>query len=505
MIHDPDPPDLLKDPIKLQTRLKQKPEAFWVERGEEMALRLFHEMAAGVPAYKDFLSKNLLNPKKIQTIADFKQVPTINKDNYLRFYPREMMCWDGKLNNQNWVFSTTSGSTGEPYYFPRTSVQDDHYAVAAELYLRENFNIQDKSTLYVDAFAMGAWIGGLFTYQAIKQVADRGYRISIITPGTNKIETINAIKNLAADFDQVIIGCYPPLLKDIVDLGKEHGVDWTKINLGIVFSAEGFSEAFRDYIVSNASLDNVYTSTLNHYGTVDMGTMAHETPLSIFLRRQALDDLALFSALFKGISKQPTFAQYLPEMFYFEAVENNLLCSGYSGLPLVRYDLKDYGGIIKLDQVEKIYKEQGKGLDKELASAGIRETKWNLPFVYLYERSDFSVTFMGATIFPEEIRRALLTKSVTEYVTGKFTLEVVQDKHLDNKLMINVELKRGVEKSPAIAGLIQKIIKSVLLLENSEYANNYASYGRKLLPRIKLWPNEHNAYFDSRGKHRWIK
>ncbi len=430
-----DYPELQKDPIKLQAALKKQPESFWIERGEEMALKLFHEMAAGVPAYKDFLKKNNLNPRDIQNTEDFKRVPTLNKDNYLRFYPREMLCWDGNLKNQKWVFSTTSGSTGEPYYFPRTARQDETYAVTAELYLRENFNIQDKSTLYIDAFAMGAWIGGLFTYEAVKRVAERGYNLSIITPGTNKAEVLNAVKNLAADFDQVIIGCYPPLLKDIIDHGVEEGIDWPSFNLGIVFSAEGFSEAFRDYIISHAGLKDTYKSTLNHYGTVDMGTMAHETPLSIFLRRQALEDAALFRALFKETSKQPTFAQYLPEQFYFEEDKNNLLCTSNSGLPLARYDLKDYGGIVTAGTVKEEYLKTGKDLDKDLNKAGILDTKWNLPFVYLYERSDFSVTFMGATIYPEEIRRALLTKSITKYITGKFTLEVIQNQNAFYKLL----------------------------------------------------------------------
>src|SRR6185503_7206520 len=121
-----------------------------------------------------------------------------------------------------------------------------------------------KSTLYVDAFAMGAWIGGVFTYEAVNRVAKKGYPLSIITPGINKAEVISGIKRLGPNFDQVIIGCYPPILKDIIDLGVEEGLDWAKFNLGIVFSAEGFSEDFRDYIIQKASLANPFTSTLNH-------------------------------------------------------------------------------------------------------------------------------------------------------------------------------------------------------------------------------------------------
>jgi phenylacetate-coenzyme A ligase PaaK-like adenylate-forming protein len=48
-------------------------------------------------------------------------------------------------------------------------------------------------------------------------------------------------------------------------------VDWKKYNLRFIFSAEGFSETFRDYVAEVAGLKNAYLDTLNHYGTVDQG------------------------------------------------------------------------------------------------------------------------------------------------------------------------------------------------------------------------------------------
>jgi phenylacetate-coenzyme A ligase PaaK-like adenylate-forming protein len=83
----------ISDVTHLQKNLKIKPESYWVKRGEKMALQLFHEMAERVPAYKDFLGKNDLEHTKVKDIKDFKNVPTINKDNYLRKYPRESLCW----------------------------------------------------------------------------------------------------------------------------------------------------------------------------------------------------------------------------------------------------------------------------------------------------------------------------------------------------------------------------------------------------------------------------
>lgn len=498
-------PRHLQNVDRLQNLLKVRPERNWIRRGEQMALGLFHEMSERVPAYKDFLKKNGFDPKTVQSIKDFSSVPLIDKDNYLKKYRREELCWDGKFASEQWVISTTSGSTGQPFYFPRTDLQDEYYAVTAELYLKENFKIHEKSTLYINAFAMGAWIGGLFTYEALKIVSEKGYAISIITPGINKQEVINSVRELGHDFDQVIIGCYPPIMKDIIDLGNEQGLDWSDYNLGIVFSAEGFSEEFRDYVVKHGKLTNVYTSTLNHYGTVDLGTMSHETPLSIFTRRQANKDKKLFSSIFGDTTKQPTLTQFIPEMFYFETVNSRVICSSYSGIPLVRYDLKDNGGVINLKDLSKIYKKTGKNLDEELEKAKIQNTKWNLPFVYLYERSDFSVTFSGAQIYPEEIRRALLDNSLEPYITSKFTMFSGYDRRARNFLELNVELKRNVSASRELSKKIQKIVVGGLLKENSEYRVLYGENKSKLHPKIRFWENDHPLYFSGKGKQKWVK
>ena len=301
----------------LGLRLASEAESKWQKRGEQRALNLFHSMARRVPAYEDFLKQHNVAANDVQTIVDFRKVPAIDKDNYLRKYPLEMLCWDGEFAHSQWVVSTTSGSTGQPFYFPRQDSQDWQYATMAELYLRSNFQIHKRSTLYIVAFPMGAWIGGLFTYEALKTVAEHGgYDLSIITPGIHKQEVIKAVQQLGHKFDQVIIGAYAPFLKDILDDGRREGVEWEKYNLGFVFSAEAFSEKFRDFVLQSIGSSDALRTTLNHYGTVDLGTMAHETPESIMIRR-ALADGKQLDVLFPENYRQPTFAQYNPELFYF--------------------------------------------------------------------------------------------------------------------------------------------------------------------------------------------
>ncbi len=493
------------NPVEFHKRLQIEPETDWTRRGEKMALGLFHDMVKRVPAYKEFLRSNKFNPNTVKTINDFQKVPTTDKDNYLRKYPKNMLCWDGEFGKGDWTISTTSGSTGRPYYFPRQSSQDWQYAMMAELYLRSNFDIQNKRTLYVVAFPMGAWIGGVFTYEAVKIVAERGgYDLSVITPGINKLAVIEAVKQLADDFDQIIIGSYAPFLKDILDDGTRNGIDWKKLDVGFIFSAEAFSEDLRDYVAKEVNIHNVLLGTLNHYGTVDLGTMSHETPLSILARRTIFRDEAPLNGVLPEKYKQPTLTQYIPELFYFEEEDNNLICSAYSGIPLVRYDLKDYGGIITKIDLESKFKDNGVDLRELSDKAGITDTVWNLPFVYVYERNDFSVSYYAFVVYPDTIRRALLNNNLENRITGKFTMLIDYNKDGRQQLLVNVELKHNVENSKKLEKKVAKAVHDRLVHENSEYRETYSLKGDIVKPIIQLLEYENQEYFAPGTKQKWV-
>lgn len=492
------------DPVVLASLLVRVPEAEWIERGYRSTLNQAIAMSTSVPAYKIMLQEAGLNLLDVGTkaLSDF---PVIDKDSYLRRFKRAQLLWRGSLEGHSWVISTTSGSTGEPFYFPRTSVQDNQYALSAELYLRNNFKINELSTLYIVAFPMGAWIGGVFTYEAIRRAGERGnYNLSIITPGINKTEVINAVKNLGRDYDQVIIGSYAPFLKDIIDDGVRAGLNWKDYNLGLVFSAEGFNEEFRDYVCAKTGIDDPLTRTLNHYGTVDLGTMAHETPVSILIRRIALKYPRLYADIFGQETKLPTLAQYIPEQFFFEAEGSSLYCSAHSGIPLIRYDLKDHGGIVTLAEMEQKFVDNGLDL-RAMAAAAKIETIWNLPFVFVYERSDFSVSFYAFQVYPETIRHVVTTGSFAEELTGKFTMTVDFNVRGRQELTINFELKPETENTPEFAARLMESIMARLLHDNSEYRRTYEEYGDEICPKLVFWDYENATYFKPGTKQKWIK
>ncbi|GAC1369712.1 MAG: phenylacetate--CoA ligase family protein [Candidatus Saccharimonadales bacterium] len=506
MSHFPWAPPLYDDPLELIKHLKTQPEEQHLQAGANRAMALFHTASVNVPAYRAHLEAHGFDPASVKDAGDLVAIPATDKSEYLRRHDRSDMCWNGKMNESSWVISTTSGSTGEPFYFPRTAAQDKQYALTAELYLRTQFKIHERSTLYIVAFPMGAWIGGVFTYDAIRRVAERGsYALSVITPGINKLEVIKAVKNLGKDFDQIIIGSYAPFLKDIIDDGTRMGLNWAEYNLGFVFSAEAFGESFRDYVASQTGLTNIYLDTLNHYGTVDLGTMSYETPISVLARRLAVGRPALQEAVFGQIAKIPTLTQFIPEMFYFEEVDGNLYCTANSGLPLVRYDLKDRGGVITLARMEEIFREHGLELRAEAEAVGIADTIWNLPFVYVYERSDLSVSFFAFQIYPETLKKALAEGQLPHLLTGKFTMAVEYDKEGTQHFIVNIELKPETENSDDLKNEVTGAIVKWLLAENSEYRRTHEEYAERVYPIIEFWPYEDPTFFRPGTKQKWAK
>lgn len=495
---------LCRHPVEWMQLLRKRPESYWVRRGELMVAKLFRDMQQDVPAYKTFLSTHAPTLKAIQSISD---IPIINKDSYLRSHALKDLCWNGDLSHGQRIISSTSGSTGEPFYFPRTIEQDEQYAAVAEMYLRNNFKIHERTTLYIVAWGLGVWIGGIFSYAAVRMVAERGkYPLSVITTGISEEEILKAVRRLGPMYDQVIIGGYPPMVKDVIDHGKQQGIDWSAYNVKCIFSAEGFSEQFRDHISHLAGFTNLYTDALNHYGTVDLGTMAHETPLTILIRRLAKSNPSLNTELFGHPHRQPTLAQYIPELFFFESYEGNLICSARSGLPLVRYDLIDSGGIKSLSEISNILSRHGVSLEVEAAAAGISELIWNLPCVYVFERSDFTVKLNGANIYPQEIRGALEYDEISSFVTGRFTMSVDYDEAMDQQLTVTVEMQEGKQADPSLSEQICELVIRELLSKNSEYANNVRGMGReKNTPIMRLATYGEAPLFTRSGKHRWVR
>lgn len=490
---------------KAHTVLQEKDAEYWEQKGIERALQLFHAAAERVPAYKDFLQKNKIKPSLIQTADDFRQVPTVNKKNYLQLYPMEALLWDGQVDDSQMV-AVSSGSSGEPFFWPRSGLLELETTYVQELYLKEIFQIDRYSTLYLDCFAMGMYIAGPIILNSALRVSQKGYPMTVITPGLSMDDIMRVIPNLAPHFEQIILAGYPPYIKDVVEEGIKAGVDWSKYKTRMLLAGEGFSEQWRDYVAQLAGNINVRDSIINIYGTADASIVGHETPESITIRRFVDQNEQLRKKLFNSRypGRLPTLVQYLPTQKYFEVIDHELHFTATSGIPLIRYNIHDDGGVVTYKDAiaacSEYSLEVADILKKEVPDA----PSWKLPFVYLYGRSDFTVVLYGANVYPENIKSALESKEIRNLVTGRFVMTIEHNEDQDQYLLVRVELADQINTSDSILKKIRNNITKTLLTVNDEYRSSYRAKGDSMQPTVILYSKGDNDHFGRmKNKQRW--
>jgi phenylacetate-CoA ligase len=463
------------------------------DTGEAAALKLFRQAAASVPAYREFLREHGIDPGQVESIDDFRRVPMMDKESYHHRYPLPRRCRDGMLDGCDLV-SVSSGSSGSPTIWPRSIVDELAVARRFEQVFRDGFQADRRTTLAVVCFPLGTWVGGLFTTACVRHLAAKGYPVTAVAPGNNKAEILRVLPELAPHFQQVVLLGYPPFLKNVIDSGIAEGITWADYNVKLVLAGEVFSEQWRELVARRAGLADAARDSASLYGTADAGVLGNETPLSVTVRRFLAGRPELAREVF-GASRLPSLLQYDPASRFFETREGTLLFTGDGGVPLIRYHIADEGGLIGYRQMLDLCARHG---FDAVAAAG--STGGELPFVFVFGRSLFTVSFFGANVYPENVTVGLEQPGNSELVTGKFVLEVVEDADADRRLRVTVELAPGAD---ADAGRLAASIRDQLLRLNSEFAH-YVPADRQL-PQVMLRPFEDREFFPPGVKHRYTR
>lgn len=478
--------------------LEQRSGAQWEAEGQDNALQLFHAAAKRVPAYTRFLTEHGVDPKRIQTFEDFReQVPVMDKDNYLRRNDIRDLCWDGDLERAD-ILSVSSGSSGKPYLWPRDASLEFEVTYFFELFMESFFNISKRRTLVVDCFAMGMYVGGPFFLNATLRIAQKGYPVTVVTPGNVMADILRVVQELLPKYEQVILSGYPPFLKDVIENGEEEGIDWKSVNTVLLPAGEGFSEFWRDAVLDTLGQKGNVSNLLGYYGTADAAVLGVETPWSVAARRAIASDGEFVTEVF-GQSRLPSFMQYFPTQRYFELIEDELHFTTANGcIPLIRYNIHDHGGLLTFDQVEDLAKKKGVDI-----RAALPEKAWQLPFVYVFGRSDHTVILYGANVYPENVKEALETTTIAEKCTGRFVMEVEEDHFNNSYLSIHIECQKGVRPMAKLKKQLIRTIKIVLEEVNAEYANMAKAIGDRSIPQVFLHSYGDDNYFRRDAKQKW--
>jgi phenylacetate-CoA ligase len=323
----------------------------------------------------------------------------------------------------------------------------------------------------------------------------------VATPGNNKAEIFRVVRELSPHFEQTVLLGYPPFVKDVIDAGAAEGIDWAVFKPKLVFAGEVFSEEWRTLLGQRIGSCDPCFDSASLYGTADGGVLGNETPLSIAVRRWLAHQPAAARELF-GESRLPTLAQYDPSSRFFEVHDNTLVVSGENSVPLLRYHIADKGGVLTFAELWQFLSEYGIHSPVDLGLPADFQPR-QLPFVYVFGRADFTVSYYGANIFPENIAVGLEQPEIMHWVTGKFVLQALENSAGDKELHVAVELLPDVYATPELPELIADSIKNELLRLNSEFAN-YTPADRQQ-PRVTLHGFADPDYFPVGVKHRYTR
>jgi phenylacetate-CoA ligase len=460
------------------------------------------EFAVGVvrevPAYRMFLERSAFPVDALRSFADFGRLPPTTKENYHRAFPLNELCRGGRLQVCDFV-AVSSGSTGEPSVWPRFVSDEMGTAVRFEQVLADAMNATNRRTLAVVCFALGSWVGGMYTTAACRHIAAKGYPITVVTPGNNVSEILRVVRALGPLFDQIVLLGYPPFLKDVIDAGRADGLDWSRYSVRLVTAGEVFSEQWRSLVCERLGQGDPATCTASLYGTADGGVLANETPLSIRIRR-FLDDHPGLARELVGEARLPTLCQYDPLHRYFEVEGDQLLFTGDGGAPLVRYKILDRGGVIDFGRMMTFMGDCGGDPAGNPQALG---TVRDLPFVYVFGRSNFALSLYGANVYPENVTIGLERPEIARQVTGKFVMQLTKTRDEDPRLRVVVELAVGTTPDEELVSRVGRSIRADLERVNSEFLH-YVPDERRT-PIIELLPRGHPDYFPAGVKHRYTR
>lgn len=441
-----------------------------ISEANDRTLKLFHSASSRVPAYKDFLSKQKINVSAIKNISDFVEVPVITKENYIQNYEIGQRCWDGDLSRMHMI-STSSGTTGQPHFWPRDLQAEIAGAYAHEYILKEILSVGRKKTLFIDGFAMGNWIAGTFTQACTSLLAWKGLPLSIMTPGYSSEEIIKILLNISKEFDQTIIAGHTPFLKELIELAIDSGVDFGKIKTKLLGTGQGITENWRAYILKLLQSDDSEHSFLNLYGSADAALMGFETADTIEIRKNLTQ--GQIAHLFND-ERLPSIYAYDPRLTFFEQESEELLITKDSGCPLIRYNIHDKGGI---------------------CPGSLNKKKASLPMIYMFGREKFMVKIFGANIYTEHVLHALNHPKLQTNLTGRFVMESIINENQNPQLLCRVELVQGKNIDDGLEKIVQKIFISEVRKINSEYNFVLGEMGQKVWPKISLHQNGDVKYF----------
>ena len=379
-----------------------------------------HTTVREVPAYRAFV---------LSRTSRSSELPVTDKASYVNAYPMAARCVGGTIPSRGVLIDESSGSSGTPTNWIRGAVERDANARTIIRGLEHRFGCEPL--FVINAFALGPWATGINLTLALSSWC----RMKSLGPDIAKI--VNTLTHFGPSHHYLIMG-YPPFLKQLLDSEE---IDWSAHTVSFVYGGEGMSESMRRYM-HQRGVTRVYGS----YGASDLElNIGAETDFTIALRQLMDARPALAARLLSQAGPQyhgtlPMIFQYNPADFFLETSSaGELLVTvcrpGYLA-PKVRYNIHDLGQVVRFPALRDALAAAGVDIET-LAPRAL-----DLPLLFLYGRSDMSVSWFGCKIPPADVQDALFRTQALSKIADGFQLRAFDDAAGDKQLLVAIETRR---------------------------------------------------------------
>ena len=399
------------------------------ELGIEGLLAAFERASRRVPAYRALMNDANIDPAAVTNIEAFKQIaPILDKSGTFGTHAIHELCIDGHLEGVRSILTSSGQSGGDFSFGVNTADNLVNSSKSIDTGLQYIFNVDELSTLLINALPMGVKVNSKATVLAETSVRD---------------DMVYAIvKKFAGDFDQIILIGEGSFIKKIVEDGKEfHGIDWSKLNIHFITGEEGIAENYRTYLASVIGIDDLEDKKspfiMSSMGIAELDlNIFHETRESVHIRRLAHTNPALREALFGQENFCPMLFIYYPHRCFVETFPSKIgqselaisMISQEMKIPLLRYRSGDRGQLFGYSEMVDLLKQFGYVIEPQL----------KLPFVSVSGRGKYLQTQEGS-LYPEAVKEALYADHrVAGIITGSFRLS-----ENNGQARIDLQLRKG--------------------------------------------------------------
>jgi phenylacetate-CoA ligase len=386
-----------------------------VRIGKWRAHAVFLKAQARCPAYRKFLEAEGYRERS----WDLTRLPVMTKENYVKKYSIEERCYDGAIPASGVVIDESSGSSGTPNNWVRSA--EEREDVKHILQLNYQLIYRDTGCILLNCFALGPWATGMNVSMSLVDVGI----LKSIGPDQKKLE--NTLTIFGPQYRYLVFG-YPPFIKSFVDATT---LDLEAYRMDLIVGGEGISEGLRTYLLQ------YFKSVISSYGASDLEiNIGVETPLTIGLRRLCLSNRELCERLF-GRQTPPMIFQYNALDYIIEPQNNGELLFTIgrqtSAAPKIRYNLKDYGGVISHRELSARLREAGVDITE------IAKPQSCFPILFVFGRADLTVPFYGAKVSPTDLDDVINAHPILVKQINSFQLASYEDEQINRRLKIRLE------------------------------------------------------------------